>query len=99
MLRDARYRAKKHGIPFTLTERDIKIPASCPVLGLKLQTNNDRAAANSPSLDRLVPERGYVNGNVVVVSNRANTIRGDATVPELRRIYLWYRKRLARKRK
>jgi hypothetical protein len=97
MLGAAKYRAKRRGIPFRLAESDIKVPDRCPVLGLKLEMSYGRAADNSPSLDRLVPEKGYVKGNVVVVSNRANSIRGDATVKELRRVYLWYRRRLKRK--
>jgi hypothetical protein len=40
----------------------------------------------SPSLDRIVPELGYVKGNVRVISDRANRIKRDATLEELRAI-------------
>lgn len=39
---------------------------------------------NSPSLDRIVPERGYVAGNLRVISNRANTLKNNATIDEMR---------------
>jgi hypothetical protein len=44
---------------------------------------------NSPSLDRIVPELGYVEGNVVWISNRANILKRDATWEELQRVAEW----------
>jgi hypothetical protein len=72
-----------------LVKEDIQIPEFCPALGIKLEWNTGRrASANrtSPSLDRVKPELGYVKGNVVVVSNRANHLRNNATAEELRRV-------------
>lgn len=39
---------------------------------------------NSPSLDRMIPALGYVASNVRVISYRANAIKRDATLDELR---------------
>jgi hypothetical protein len=59
----------------------------CPVLGIPL----DRSPRdNTPSLDRIIPARGYVPSNVIVVSLRANQIKGDATVRELLAIARFY---------
>jgi hypothetical protein len=44
---------------------------------------------NSPSLDRVVPELGYVEGNVVWISNRANILKRDAAWEELQRVAEW----------
>lgn len=44
----------------------------------------------SPSLDRIDNRLGYVKGNVIVVSHRANAIKRDATLDELRRIVAFY---------
>lgn len=88
MLKDAKYRAKKQGLPFNLTEDDFEIPTHCPALGLTLRR---RHRDLSPSLDRLVPELGYVKGNVIVVSNRANRMKNDATVHELETVASFYR--------
>lgn len=86
MLQNARNRAKKNNIPFTLTEDDISIPDVCPVLGVVLQKNDGKVKDNSPSLDRLIPEIGYVKGNVRVISWRANRLKSDASVDELQKL-------------
>lgn len=82
MLNAARARAKKRGLPFQLTIDDFTIPERCPALGTEIVLDGDRDAA--PSLDRVVPSMGYVKGNVIVLSARANRIKNDATAPELR---------------
>lgn len=46
---------------------------------------------NSPSLDRIVPERGYVRGNVVIVSFRANRAKSDLTIAELKQLVEFYK--------
>ncbi len=82
----AKCRAKQLGVAFDLRPEDVAIPELCPVLGIKLQWNyGKRASANhsSPSLDRVDGRKGYVKGNVVVISNRANHLRNNATAKEL----------------
>lgn len=46
-----------------------------------------------PSLDRINPDRGYVPGNVQVISFRANTLKNNATREELAKV-LAYMKRI-----
>lgn len=91
MLQDAKQRAKKSGIVFDLVEGDIRIPSKCPVLGIPLQTSDGRASHNSPSLDRIDPGKGYTIDNVIVVSHRANTLKRDASIDELRRLARFYK--------
>ncbi|WP_210240170.1 hypothetical protein, partial [Mesorhizobium sp. M2E.F.Ca.ET.154.01.1.1] len=67
---------------YSLTKDDIFIPTHCPVFGFELKDGGDRN--NSPSLDRIKPELGYVPGNIQVISTRANRIKNDATPDELR---------------
>lgn len=82
MLLGAKKRASAAGLPFALTVHEIpSIPARCPVLGVAIAIGGERG--NSPSLDRVDPARGYVAGNVRVVSWRANRLRSDATAAEL----------------
>lgn len=85
MLNNARIRAARHGVPFSLRAEDITIPTVCPVLGkpLTLPDGSGGPGDYSPSLDRIVPTLGYVAGNVRVISYRANRIRNDATLAEL----------------
>jgi hypothetical protein len=82
-------RAKKRGIPCTITTNDIIIPEFCPVLGIKLELGKGKNKPGSPSLDRIKPELGYVPGNVAVISNRANILKGDGTAEEHRKIANW----------
>jgi len=86
MLSEAKRRAKKSGVPFALTPEDITIPEVCPALGLPLEQSRGEAAPCSPSLDRIIPELGYVPGNVCVISYRANTLKRDATWDELKKL-------------
>jgi hypothetical protein len=90
MWRKAKNRAKAKNIPFTLTPNDINIPSTCPVLGTKLERGRGKPGPNSPSLDRIVPARGYVPENVIVVSHRANVIKNDATPEELALVTAFY---------
>lgn len=92
LLMAARSRAKSSGLPFNLTMDDIVIPMFCPVLGIKLEISDGYQRDASPSLDKIVPERGYVKGNIVITSWRANRLKGDATVDELRKVADFYSK-------
>ena len=83
MLLVARRRAKSKNIPFSITSNDVVFPQLCPILGTKLVVGIGRPNAESPSLDRIFPELGYVPGNVRVISHKANTIKSNANVWEL----------------
>lgn len=84
MFYDARKRAQRTGLPFSIEPSDIVIPQVCPVLGIKLVVASDRESA--PSLDRIIPQRGYTKANIRVISFRANRLKSDATVEELQAI-------------
>ncbi len=84
MLATAQKRAKKGGFPCTITIDDILLPTHCPLLGIQLtarSTINDKNAAYS--LDKIIPELGYVPGNVTVMSFKANAMKQDATPEQL----------------
>jgi hypothetical protein len=90
--RSARWRAKKAGIPFDIEVSDIVIPEVCPVLGVPMRRNNSGNRVTnpeSPTLDRLIPSRGYVKGNIAVISHRANAIKSDACTSEVMRVASW----------
>jgi len=88
LLGGARKRAKLFGIPLEIGLSDIVIPERCPVLGIAL-VRGDRPTPASPSLDRIDPRRGYVPGNVQVISTRANRMKSDASLAELRLFARW----------
>lgn len=87
----AKARAEKSGIPFDIVVTDIHIPERCPVLGIEFDSGGRET---SPSLDKIVPENGYVLGNIRIISNRANRLKSDATPEELRRILAYCEGRL-----
>ncbi len=78
----AKRRARRLGLKFSLTRDAIIIPRSCPALGIPIVVGGARSI-NSPSLDRILPAEGYVPGNVRVVSDHANRIKGDRTGRQL----------------
>lgn len=81
-------RAKQKGINFEISINDIpKIPEYCPILKIKIKENDKSAPLDSsPSLDRINPRLGYIKGNVRIISNRANRIKSDSTLKEMRLI-------------
>lgn len=85
MLRAARDRAKRKGLPFAIALSDIGMPADgrCPMIGIPLSQGVGKQHDGSPSLDRIVPELGYVPGNVRVVSYLANAMKNHATREQL----------------
>jgi hypothetical protein len=86
LLQRAKHRAKRDGITFSISLRDVYIPTHCPLLGLKLRVRDDGkrgALPSSPSLDRKIPTRGYVPGNVWVISYKANRIKNDSSLEDL----------------
>lgn len=89
----ARQRARGSGVPFTITPEDIRAvwPPDdiCPVLGVTMRVQRGKAAAHSPSLDRLNSAWGYERGNIVVMSLRANQGKRDLTAAEHRAIADW----------
>jgi hypothetical protein len=78
LLHGATRRAKERGVPCTITVHDIKVPDTCPILGIKLVNGRGKKEHGSYSLDRIVPELGYVVGNIIVMSDLANTMKNVA---------------------
>jgi hypothetical protein len=90
--KNARIRADKAGVPFTITTEYILgvVPDTCPVFGTPfIFVGNGFVGPDSASLDRLVPAKGYVPGNVVVISHFANTIKNNASAKEVARVAQW----------
>ena len=85
MLSSAKTRAKEFGLEFDITIEDVQIPDVCPILGIKFaypwEENYKHAFA--PSLDRIDNSKGYVKGNVRVISDKANNCKKDLTQTEI----------------
>lgn len=96
MFNAAKQRSRLYGYEFNITLEDIFIPDYCPVFPwLKLEVGtNGQQQPNSPSLDRINNDLGYIKGNVCVISLRANTMKSDGTLDEHRRLLTYLEERL-----
>lgn len=92
LIRRARARARKRGLEATIHIEDVQWPTHCPVLGIPLfypertGTGICSKRPDLPTLDRWDNTKGYVPGNVFVVSMRANVLKSDATWAELQAV-------------
>lgn len=83
-------RAKRTGVPFNLTEDDIVIPPVCPALGIPLVNFGSRGPADSSAtVDRVDPAKGYVRGNIAVISGLANRIKNNANATDILKVGKW----------
>lgn len=87
----ARNRAKKRGWDFNIDAEYVRsfVTSHCPVLGMPLEWSccrgdDNKLRVNSPSLDRIDSTKGYIRGNVWIISHRANCIKSNATHEELK---------------
>lgn len=80
-LKNIKYRAKKRNLDFNLTKEDFILPKVCPVLGISIDLYGGQD--NLPSVDRIDNTKGYIKGNVCIISGRANRIKSDASVDDL----------------
>lgn len=90
ILNSAKARAHQLGVPFNLEYDDITPPDTCPVFGFPLQRHRGGGGmTDSPSIDRIIPEKGYVKGNIQIISNLANTMKNRSTPQQLEAFALW----------
>lgn len=91
LLAAAKTRSRLNQLEFNITEDDIIIPEVCPILGVKLNpvhySKYDKE--NSPCLDRINNDRGYVKGNIAVISFKANRLKGSLTKELLERLLVY----------
>jgi hypothetical protein len=100
MLSNAKIRAKQKGVDFNLTSQYLKkiFPKDnkCPITGLNFEfgyTNKEKINKNnSPSLDRIIPSKGYVIGNVMIISDLMNRMKQDSTYEDIEKLYNFYKK-------
>lgn len=78
-----RAEAKKVGLDFNITKEDLIVPERCPYLDIPLILSGP-VCDNLISLDRIDSTKGYVKGNVQVISMKANTMKSNASIEELK---------------
>ena len=75
----AKTRATRKGREFNIEIEDIVIPDLCPVFGVPLVEETEYA----PSIDRIDSSKGYIKGNIQIISRRANLLKNNAIIEEL----------------
>ena len=95
MYNGALKRARECGLPFDIDIEYLKSIKTdrCPIFDIELSWgklgNDYTRSANSPSLDKIKPEYGYVKGNVCIISDLANTIKQNVGYEELYKVADW----------
>jgi len=84
MLIRSKTRAKKLNIDFNIDQEDIIFNEYCPILNIKLDyTFKKKNNIHAASLDRIDNTKGYIKGNVMVISVLANTMKSNASLEQL----------------
>ncbi len=83
-------KSKQFDIDFNLEVKDIIVPTRCPVFGIELKFDNTKPCDNSPSIDRIDNNKGYIKGNIIVVSNKANRMKNNSTIEEMKMLVEFY---------
>ena len=91
LLQGVKAKAKRLGLPFDIDIGDLIVPEFCPVLGVRIILEPFRHE-HGPSVDRVIPSRGYVKGNVVVMSMRAHRMKSDASIDDIRALLAFMEK-------
>lgn len=83
-------KAKKSGVPCDITLQDLidMFPSDnlCPILGVPFVWGTKKNHELSPSVDRMIPELGYVKNNIRFISYKANRIKNNATIEILQNL-------------
>ena len=82
-----RSRSKCNNLNFNVSYLDIlnvfPLNNKCPILNINFKYDDKYQFA---SIDRIIPELGYVKNNIQVISTEANYMKRDATIAELKSI-------------
>lgn len=93
LVSNARRRAKNKGVECTIEPDDLKpLPTHCPILGIPLRKNQGSFKWDSYSIDRVDPSKGYIPGNVRIISWRANQIKGELSFEQIEKLYNYVKK-------
>ena len=91
LYKNIKSRCKRINREFSIDLEDIIIPEKCPVFGFELKREDRQTWMCAPSVDRIDSSKGYIKGNVTVVSRRANILKKDATLEELEQLFNYYK--------
>lgn len=84
MWKNSQRRARIQGVPHDFDWKTLVIPTHCPILGIPLFSKEKVTSDNSPSLDKIIPELGYIEGNIQIISLKANRWKNEMTLDDLK---------------
>lgn len=96
MRSNAKIRSKQDGRIFDVSTEYLKSifpkDSRCPVLGVKFDMTSKKGGVRkySPTVDKIIPEKGYVEGNLIIVSHIVNRLKSDANYDEMEKILKYY---------
>ena len=85
LLHSSKYNAKAKGLEWNLSREDIVIPSVCPVF----QVPFEKGTWYAMSVDRIDPSKGYIPGNIQIISRLANSMKQNATSSQLKLFANW----------
>lgn len=91
-MRDAKKRARNKNIPFDLTYEHLLaiLTEYCPIFKTPFMYGENRGIQDhSPSIDRINSKAGYIVGNVVIISVKANRIKSAYNAKDLYKVADW----------
>jgi len=85
IIRNTKFMAKRRNIDFNLTFEDFELPDYCPLLNIKLTYRNESNGNNfsHATLDRIDNSKGYIKGNIMIISRLANSMKNEANFEQL----------------
>jgi len=92
LLNAIKARAKNQGLSFNLQYDDLTPPKVCPVFNVeisRIKPHSNNSKRFSISIDRIIPEKGYVKDNIQIISQLANVMKHDASIDELKMFARW----------
>jgi hypothetical protein len=99
MLYNAKQRAKKRGLEYSIDINKLHIPTHCPIFGVELMYAGTGKTAkgygayeNAASLDRIDPKKGYIDSNIIIVCWEANRSKALLTPDKFYMLARFYEK-------
>lgn len=84
LLSYAKTNAKRKGLEFNIDISDVIIPEFCPYLEIKLTSDlGSGQLSTNASIDRIDSTKGYIKGNIQIISRLANTMKSNASIDQL----------------
>lgn len=89
ILRGIKSSAKRRNLDFNLTIDDLNLISKCPLLDIDLNyksftDSTESNADNHATVDRIDNSKGYVKGNVWIISRLANNMKNKASIDQLK---------------